>query len=639
MGITLAVLLATPGNTAERLIDDFEDAGSLQSWEFGNGHEFPGATGSFTLGAGRIGRGGHLTYNIIPGSNYVRAVKSEALSADAGMLSYWVKWPPLQRTRLRVLDDTFQTLQYNLNRPFEVKDGAAWTRIAFHFSQVPPSGWGGGANDGVLHYPTRQIHILAGDPVLKPVAGTYVFDDVRFTDEVAGVLDPHGPVVPSGLDGGHPLTDLGVTTHLSASEAQLDWAADAGFRWVRAAAVWPDLESDAGLYDFSSVDTFVQRLQARGLTAHLVLGQVNPLYGADAPRTSQAIAAFGDYAAALAQHLGETPTAFEIWAEPNNSWPPGPNAAEYAALATATAARIRQVSASAQVVTGALFQTDYAYVMGLADAGVGQVDAVSLHVSRNWRSETLSDDVVATRHLLGAAPLWHLQTSVSSAYFGNGTDATSRQRQALNVARHLLTHVALEVPRVAYGFLVDPGSTPNNHWEHQGLLTPALAEKPALVAARLLLQQVSERRYVGIVPMTPSTVHALRFDGASDTLIALWNEDESPTGAVPITLPPPLEAIDYLGNPVDLSVGAVHLTAAMGPLYLSYPKAPEPDADGGVAVDGGSWLPGAPGAGPDFTPTVDEPPVIPQGCGCGASSGAALAFAALALLRVRTRRR
>ena len=71
--VVLALLGLVSCAKADVLIDNFERTNAPAPWSFYNGAEFPGATGSLTVGAGHSGQGAHLAYNLSQGGHYVSA--------------------------------------------------------------------------------------------------------------------------------------------------------------------------------------------------------------------------------------------------------------------------------------------------------------------------------------------------------------------------------------------------------------------------------------------------------------------------------------------------------------------------------------------------------------------------------------
>src|SRR5262249_44870544 len=112
-------LTSSSAHAKETMLADFEDSGAPAPWAFSNGPEFPGATGSLTLGSGHTGSGAHLAYDFTGGGHYVAATLTLATPIDAGAIGFWVKAPAGIHATLRVVDSTGQSLQYNLARPLD----------------------------------------------------------------------------------------------------------------------------------------------------------------------------------------------------------------------------------------------------------------------------------------------------------------------------------------------------------------------------------------------------------------------------------------------------------------------------------------------------------------------------------------
>ena len=161
------------GAAEMRVAEDFDATWQEGRWAFSNGAEFPGARGSFgrARDAAHGGQwGGRLRFDFSGGGNYVAAILRLDGAPDVAAVRLWVKKPRGHRLTFRYTDPTGQTLQ----KGFMARDGK-WTD-AF----IAVGGWTGswgGANDGVVHGPPRQIAILA-ENTARP-HGELLFDDVR----------------------------------------------------------------------------------------------------------------------------------------------------------------------------------------------------------------------------------------------------------------------------------------------------------------------------------------------------------------------------------------------------------------------------------------------------------------------------
>ena len=169
-------LIAGLVTAGERLAEDFDATWQEGRWAFSNGPEFPGARGRFERSkeaAHGADWGGRLEFDFAGGGNYVAAILRLDGAPDIAAVRVWVKKPPGHRLTFRYTDPTGQTLQ----RGFDALDDR-WTD-AF----IPMTGWTGhwgGANDGVVHGPPRQIAFLIENAARKQ--GALLFDDVRLIE-------------------------------------------------------------------------------------------------------------------------------------------------------------------------------------------------------------------------------------------------------------------------------------------------------------------------------------------------------------------------------------------------------------------------------------------------------------------------
>ena len=180
-----------------------------------------------------------------------------------------------------------------------------------------------------------------------------------------------------------------------------DKIAAIGVKWIRLQSGWMRTERERGVYSFEWLDEIVDNLRARGMIPWITLCYGNPLY------TERAKTAFGAvgcppietedarngwlrYVDAVVRHFAGRVTWYEVWNEPDlaYSWKHdhfegekdyGPDAAEYAAFAAATADAVHAADAQAKVIGMSLSgKADFFYAVlrnGLCD----HVDALSYH--------------------------------------------------------------------------------------------------------------------------------------------------------------------------------------------------------------------------------------------------------------------
>ena len=130
---------------------DFIERQRLSFW---HGGEFPGATGSVSRTDGVL----ELRYDFSNGGHYVAAnLHLSDPVYDAESLEMEVSFDENTRITLRLTDSSGQTFQ----RGFFHDAPEDWERLT---CAISPQTWGGhwgGANDGVMHRPFRQLSILA----------------------------------------------------------------------------------------------------------------------------------------------------------------------------------------------------------------------------------------------------------------------------------------------------------------------------------------------------------------------------------------------------------------------------------------------------------------------------------------------
>ena len=594
--VFLALALSSAAAAKETVIDDFESGAALSSWTFYNGAEFPGATGTLTMGTGHQGKVAHLSYNFTAGGSYVSATHILAPGLTAQAVGFWVKAPAGIRAKLRVEDSSGQTLQYDLSRPLEASGASAWFRQVVDVATAG-SHWGG-ANDGLVHQPLTAVTVLAADPLESGASGAIDFDDVVAIDTLALSLDATlATLVPAPSGAGDLAGRLAVNIHFTSDDRALDIARAAGFTAVRMDLGWAGIESKKGVYDFSAFDTLVASLASRSMRLHLILDYFNNLYpGAGSPDfAAVTVPAFAAVAQAATAHFAGKGVTYEVWNEPNGTgfWPPAPNAGQYAALCAATVAAVHRGDAAARVSTGGLAGFDFPFLRGYLAAGGGAgADAVGVHPYRQDGGESAVDELVLMRGIVAAAlpaapPVWDTEWGYSSTWYGDGHSAAARALQAQRVARELLSAWALGFPLVVYYDLRDDGTDATNVEHNFGLVQNDYTDKPAVVAVRTLTAVAAGRQFAGFILLEPSSLHAMVLDGPADRVVALWSD--APAATVIVTVPAGVTGIDHLGAAAAFTdqagTRAFDLREADGPLYLTFPRTAA-GTDGGAAPGG-----------------------------------------------------
>lgn len=647
--LPLLAALLQPGGAGAQMLDAFESATSPAPWTFYNGAEYPGATGSLSRAAGHSGSGARLAFNTTAGGNYVSATLNLPAPAAAEAVALWVRHPGGSHVQLRVTDSTGQTLQYSPTRPFESRSAAGWYRLVVRLSPSAEH-WGGSINDGVFHGPLTSVSILAQPGKTK--TGALDFDDVEAVPALALKVDPFSPALtPAGqastLNGG-----LGVEIeHVDAAPAALDLVKNLGFRWTRTEMFWADVETTAGVYDFTWYDSLLAALKSRGLNAHFILCYGNPVYtGADwfqPPRTTAAVAAFGNFSRAAAAHFAGKGVRFEIWNEPDIAtfWSP-PSASEYAALSRAAIAQIHAGDPSAQVSTGGLAGMDMDFLGALlAAGGAAGANAIGVHPYRLEAPEQLADELLQMRAQISqtfpiSTPVvWSTESGYSSAWYGDGGSAANRLAQAKLTTRGLLTEAALGLGFNNVFALRDHGPDPWDAEQNFGIYDCNLAPKPLAAAVRAATAECGSRIFDGILPTPASDLHILKFESANAVTLACWSE-QAGAAMTKVEFPSaPSRALDFLGNPVAVaaeSSGGFSVNAGDAPVYVTFPMklADTFSINGGTRTAGRaiSGLPAETGGNIPWQ-TAGASPVLtatgmlaPAGAGSASGSGAAHLF-------------
>ena len=289
--------------------------------------------------------------------------------------------------------------------------------------------------------------------------------------------------------------DFGVNiAFFGDADKQAKMMAAAGISWVRVDLAWSSAEPQAGRYDFTIWDRFVDAFEPYGIHALFILDYGNRLYeGGLPPSTPAGRAAFAAYAGAAAEHFRGR-AAWEIWNEPNlpQFWAGAPDPAAYVALARAAAAEIHRADRRALVLGPALGggTFDYAYLNGTFNEGLLDiVDAVSVHpygASTPEAATAFYDEI--RRRMVQHAPGRDLPIIVSE--WGYPVEGLGAAKQADYVLRAINTNRKSGIPLTIWYNWQEP-ITP---WHSFGLLDVRGRPKPAYDA--LVRQQAEPVRRV-----------------------------------------------------------------------------------------------------------------------------------------------
>lgn len=172
-----------------------------------------------------------------------------------------------------------------------------------------------------------------------------------------------------------------------------DPVSELGVHYVRLQSGWQRTETVKGVYDFTWLDEIVDNLIARGMEPWIDLCYGNEIYSEEGKKyfgsvgvapifTDEERNGWINYTRAIVSHFRGRVTWYEIWNEPDGMWcwKHGPNAAEYADFAVATANAIHEADKDAKAIAGVLCNINLPYFKVMFDRGVADAaDAVSFH--------------------------------------------------------------------------------------------------------------------------------------------------------------------------------------------------------------------------------------------------------------------
>lgn len=389
---------------------------------------------------------------------------------------------------------------------------------------------------------------------------------------------------------------IGVNVHRFRSNAALDLARDAGFRFARADLLWERVER-GGAYRFQAYDALMNALEARGMGALLILDYGHPDHGGKVPRNAEEIAAFGRFAEAAASHFKGRNVRYEIWNEPDivQFWPPKPNAQEYAALLREAVSAIHRADPAAKVVSGGVSRLDLKFLRKAIDPSVAaNLTAIGVHPYPKADPEKMGPELEKLREWARQSfgerlEIWDTEWGYSSTNStgstqGNGHSGEARLRQARLAVREMLTVWSVGFPLAVWYDLQDDGADAGNPEQNYGLLDANGAEKPAMQAVRTVMTAVKGRQYTGMIQHAPSGMHAMRFDGPEDVLFIAWNDRAGKRQTIRYTKDNLLSVTGLMGNTVEQNADSsreaqMEIDEASGPIYLVWKHPPAPPHD------------------------------------------------------------
>ncbi len=209
----------------------------------------------------------------------------------------------------------------------------------------------------------------AGRGIGLPAGGDYSAPAVQARIEPLPDAQPQSPSIPGATPTAFG-TPAGMAYGMSLAHPfgnpcspndSLRAVKDAGFEWVQAYFSWAQMESQKGQYRWRSVDDFVNDALACGLKPVIRIDRPPQWASGSAERKAPPSnpSDFGDFMAALVDHMGNRAAGYVIFNEPNlrSEWGgQNPNAAQYMQLLQAAYQRAKAVNPNVTIISASLAQ-------------------------------------------------------------------------------------------------------------------------------------------------------------------------------------------------------------------------------------------------------------------------------------------
>ncbi|MGC9349529.1 MAG: cellulase family glycosylhydrolase [Anaerolineae bacterium] len=390
------------------------------------------------------------------------------------------------------------------------------------------------------------------------------------------------PIVPEGL---------GVEIHFTgATQGEMNYLAQGGFKWVRKDLFWHTVETAYGHYDFSEYDALVESMRRRGIRMIFILDYGNPLYDHGFPPSSPGGQdAFARFAAVAARRYHDAGVIWDIWNEPNldHFWPPKADPEVYGRLIHKTVAAIRRGNPTALIAGPALCGYDWDYWRVLGEMNVfDRLDAVTVHSYGVHQPEGLIEPLLMLRRLIDEYSANPDLPILSGEWgFSSSVGGWTEGQQAELLARQWLLNLAYDINLSVWYDWRDNGTDPYNAQHHFGTIDHHYNPKPAYRAASTLTTALRGYRYLRRVPLESAEDYLLLFQNGPNIAMAIWTVRNPHTILLPVSVLD-VEVVSMLGEArtVPSEGQGLAITISTSPQYLRF------RADQAVA-DLGGWRP------------------------------------------------
>lgn len=274
-------------------------------------------------------------------------------------------------------------------------------------------------------------------------------------------------------------------------EKAYPFLAESGVKYARIQSGWQRTEKEKGVYDFTWIDSIVDKLIAIGIEPWVCLCYGNPLYTEEAKihfgavgcppiKTEAERTAWYNYVKATTAHFNGRVHYYEVWNEPDGvwCWKHGPNAHELAAFTIATAKACKAGDSTCEVLGlatchGYLAPQDrtaadidaeaqFAFLKTYAEDGAfDYVDGITYHAygptEETWLKRFRAYDYLRQQYC-PSAKIVQGETGTQSQYSSAGALKLANWtplKQAKFLLRHLLVELSTDCTFVSHFTCMD----------------------------------------------------------------------------------------------------------------------------------------------------------------------------------------
>ena len=340
---------------------------------------------------------------------------------------------------------------------------------------------------------------------------------------------------------------------------------------------WNSVETTQGVYNFAASDALYRACAARGIHVMFILDYGNSLYGND-PTSATWLNGFTNYAAAAAAHYEGDGNIWEVWNEPDVTWPTGSNPTQYMNLVDQVVPAMRAADPNSTIVAPALSGFNTAYMQTCFSGGLlNLVNGVSVHPYGIATPEAVASSYATVRALInqyhpgGTVPIVSSEWGYPNTIYSPGLTA---QQQGDYLARSFSVNLSQGIPLSIWYDWKNDGTNALDPEQNFGMVTADLVPKPAYAEMQLLTESLNGEHFTA----------QLNDGNPNDWLLVFTSPSGQETLAAWTTGDPDI-VTDPTWGTLDLTSTPVYVNSA--PTYVN--SVPEPSTFTLLAVGLASW--------------------------------------------------